>query len=40
MIELCMHVKKELDIVRGIQGDKTNSMMKNSDLINVNVFSC
>ena len=32
-----MHVKKEFAIVRGIQGNKTSSRRKNSDLINVNL---
>ena len=35
-----MRVKKEFAIVRGIHGNQTNSRKKNSDLINVIVFSC
>ena len=39
-IDLCMRVKKEFVIVKGIHGNKTNSRKKNSDYINVIVFSC
>ena len=33
-----MRVKKEFAIVKGIQGNKTNSRKKKCDLINVIVF--
>ena len=39
-IDLCMRVKKEFAIVKGIQGNKTNSRKKKRDLINVIVFYC
>ena len=39
-IDLCMRVKKEFAIVKGIQGNKTIQGRKKRDLIIVIVFSC